>query len=213
MIKILPKIFLSVFFTLLFMVITQKSIYAATLTLSPATKNVSLNEIFSVNVMLNTGGSDSDGVDAILTFDNSRLQFVSATLGSLFDDKQPITTPTGNTITLRATTSTAGTNYNGTGTFATINFKAISAGTAAIKFNFTSGGTTDSNVAYLGDDLLTSTNNGSYIIGSSSATSAGTVATPTPNNLPTTGVDSPTILVITLGLLLLSSPLIIKKII
>jgi len=202
--RILPKTFVGFCLSMLFLAITATNSFAASLSFSPSSKNLSINGALSLNVILNTAGSATDGVDAIITFDNSKLQYVSATLGSLFENPQAITAPTSNKITLRAT-SLEGGSYNGTGTFATLQFKAISTGTALVSFDFTSGVATDSNVASKGADLLTSTSNGTYTIGSASGSTTSTTS------LPETGSGAPTVILLLGGLLLLSSPLLVKK--
>ncbi len=59
------------------------SVYAAgaTIYVSPSSKSVNNNETFSLAVRANTGGSNADAVNLTLTYDASKLQFVSAAGG------------------------------------------------------------------------------------------------------------------------------------
>lgn len=211
--KFLPLI---IFFIMGLFIFPAKAWAAASLSFSPASQSVTLNNNFNISVILNTGGSDTDGADVIVNYDGNRLQIVSATLGDLYANKLVVDTSTNGKITLRATT-TADQSYNGTGTFATLSFKAIAEGTANVYFDFTSGSTTDSNVAYLGDDLLGSVSNGSYTIsqsttstttsspspGASATTSVGGGETTTDGAVPVSGSVEPTIILLAGGAILL----------
>lgn len=203
--KFSKKIFFS-FIIIIFVlfVFANQAWAAASLSFSPASKTVALNETFSVDVMLSTGGAETDGTDAIVMYDANKLQVTAASLGNLYANKLIADTSTLGKIVFRAT-STADQSYNGTGTFATITFKAYASGTQAaeVYFQFTSGSTTDSNVAYQGSDLLGSVSNASYTISSAAASpAAGGVATsPTPS-VPVSGSTTPTIFLLAGGLLL-----------
>ncbi len=199
-----------IFFLLLtgcYLLVPSPAWAAASLSFSPASKTVGLNETFSVNVILNTGGSETDATDAIINYDNYKLEVVSATLGSLYANKLSEDTSTAGKVIFRAT-STSDQSYNGTGTFATISFRTIAEGTANVYFQFTSGSTTDCNVAYQGSDLLGSVSNASYTVSSSSTTSSPAPASSTTTgtggttSAPVSGSTSPTIFLLGGGLLL-----------
>jgi len=175
---------------------------AASLSFDPASKTVAINETFDVNVVLNTGGAETNGVDAIIRYDGNKLEFVSATMGSLYESiltPNPTPSTPGNLVLGAATTQT----YNGTGIFATINFKAIAEGTANVYFDFTAGSTTDSNVAYQGEDLLGSISNASYTITATSAAPSPGVGGETPVSIPQSGTVENTIILLAGGLALL----------
>lgn len=201
MVKTLPRALFGLLIAFGLLAIVSSETLAASLSFSPSSKSLSLNDTLTLSVILNTAGSSTDEVDAVITFDKNKLQYVSATLGNLLDNPQTVTAPTSNKLTLSAS-STEGESYSGTGTFATLKFKAISTGTATISFDFTSGVATDSNVASNGADILTSTSNGTYTIGAASSS----------GELPETGTSAPTVIAISVGLILISSPLLIKKI-
>ncbi len=196
----IKRSWLPLFFCLLaflFFFLPTKVWAAATLSFSPATKTVLVNDTFNVDVILNTGGSETDGADVIVRYDGNKLSLISAVLGDLYANKLTSDTSVAGKITLRATSS-ENASFNGTGTFATLTFKAIAAGTANLYFDFTSGATTDSNVAYQGSDILGSTSNASYTI----TTSGNGGASPSPS-LPVSGTTTPTLLVVGSGLLML----------
>lgn len=180
---------------------------AASLSFDPASKTVALNETFSVNVVLNTGGAETNGVDAIIRYDGNKLEFVSAAMGSLYESiLTPNPTPsTPGSLTLGAATTQT---YNGTGTFAAITFKAIAEGTANVYFDFTADSTTDSNVAYQGEDLLGSISNASYTITPTGSSTNGNgtnggVGGDTPVSIPESGTVENTIILLAGGIALL----------
>ena len=60
--------------------------------------------------------------------------------------------------------ATGGTNFSGRGILATIHFKAVKMGVSNLKFDFKPGSTTDTNVAYQGQDQLIQVENAVYSI-------------------------------------------------
>jgi len=195
------KIFLLFLFLFFFLKSPVTALAAATLSFSPATKNVNLNESFNVDVVLTSGGAETDGADVIVQYDGNKLQVLSATLGDLYANKLTADTGTAGRITFRAT-SASDQRFNGTGVFATINFKAIAQGTANTFFDFTAGKTTDSNVASFGSDILGSTSGGSYTIGSSGVGGTSPAPSSAPS-VPVSGTAEPTIFLLFLGLTLI----------
>ena len=175
--------------------------FAATLSISPSSQSVNAGDAFSVTVNLDTQGASIDGVDlrylnynpAILQLQdgNSSVAGVQITPGNLM----PMTLANSVNTSLGKITfsqvAAAGSKYRGSGVLATLTFKALAAGTAALTFNYTSGNTTDSNVAAGGADVLSAVINGSYNV-NGAVSSVGTFTppvsqrtiTPTPANLP-----------------------------
>ena len=204
----LAKLLLFILFLGFFAFTAKKNaLAAASLSFDPTSKTVAINETFNVAVILNTGGAETNGVDAIIRYDGNKLEFVSATMGSLYESiltPNPTPSTPGNLTLGAATTQT----YNGTGTFATINFKAIAEGTANVYFEFTAGSTTDSNVAYQGEDLLGSISNASYTITATGSTTNGSttnggVGGETPVSIPESGTVENTIILLTGGVALI----------
>ncbi|MEQ1499820.1 MAG: dockerin type I domain-containing protein [Parcubacteria group bacterium] len=161
-------------FLVIFFASSVNIVNSATLVLSPSSTSVSVNSTFTVNILLDTTGQPTYGVDINrLRFNPAILQVVDAdvatagvqvTLGSLMSVATLNSADnTGGSIQL-SQLATPGNTFTGSGTFATITFRAISAGTSNVTFDFTSGNGTDTNVAGLGSDLLTSAPSASYTV-------------------------------------------------
>ncbi len=175
----IDKILISTFVLIFSLVLgfgykTLDAAITATLSLSPTSGTTGLNQNFSVNIMLDTAGNATDGVDvfsvhfnpAILQVvdDNGSLAGVQITPGSLM----PATTAnivdnTAGTIQF-SQASSGGSNFTGSGILATINFKGVSGGTSAVTMDANLGNTSDSNVAFQGTDLLASVTNASFTV-------------------------------------------------
>src|SRR3989344_4315552 len=147
---------------------------SATLSLSSASGSYSTGDIFSVNILLNTGGAAIQGVDvAYINYnpalleaqdDDSSTAGIQIMAGSLMPSTLTnVADNTAGKITFSQVTD-SGSSYTGSGTLATTRFKALSAGTANATFDFTAGSTIDTNIASAGEDILGSVTNGSYVI-------------------------------------------------
>src|SRR3989344_453387 len=154
----------------------------STLTLSPSSTSVSVNNTFTANIIIDTGSQNAYGADInSLRFNPNILQVVdsdSLTAG--------VQIAAGNLMSLTITNSvnntggsiqfsqlaTPGSTFSGSGTLATITFRAVSIGASNVTFDFTLGSGIDTNVAGLGGDLLTSVGSGSYTGGTASDTIA-----------------------------------------
>lgn len=152
----------------------------ATITLSPSSTSVSVNNTFTVSIVLDTGGQNIYGVDINrLNFDPNILQVVdtdeitpgvqivpgslmSLTVANLVDN-------IGGSIQFSQIT-TPKLVFSGSGTLATITFRTITPGNSNATFDFILNNTIDANVAGLNNDLLLSVNNGSYVSTSVSTT-------------------------------------------
>ena len=149
----------------------------ATLTLSPSATSVSVSNTFTANIILNTGGQGAYGVDINrLRFNPSILQVVDADAGTA--GVQITAGSLMSMVIINSVDNSAGsiqfsqvpwdqansrpTTYSGSGTLATITFRAISAGTSNVTLDFTLGSGIDTNVAGLGGDLLASVGSASY---------------------------------------------------
>lgn len=181
------KRFLLIVSLLIFSLASPVSALAATLSLSPTTGTHNKGCNFSVDIILDTGGVQTDGTDAILKYDNSKITATSITSGTIYADYpgNSIDDTTGKvTSSGLASISSA---FSGKGTLATVNFtvkEAAAAGATIISFDFDSNNktnTTDSNVVQRGSqtDILSSVTNGNYTIGTGAC---GTTA------LPNTGI-------------------------
>lgn len=156
---------------------------AATLTLSPATANLSIGDTLTVNVTLDTQGQSIDGVDIkYLRYNPYYLQLVDAdsatagtqiAAGTLMPNTLENNADTQNGKISFSQITNGGSHYTGSGVLATLTFKALVVGTAAVTIDATPGNTTDSNVASNGTDVLTSVTNGSYVIAYPTVTPGG----------------------------------------
>lgn len=171
----------------------------ATLSLEPATGAFNRGCSFSVNVNVDTGGSQTDGADAILIYDPSRLTANSITNGTIYPDYpgNNIDAQSGKISILSLASVTAG--FAGKGILATINFTvkdSAATGATQVKFDFdplNKAKTTDSNVVERSTvvDILNSVTDGNYTVGSGSCTGQSTV-TPTKRPVPVGGPNDST---------------------
>jgi hypothetical protein len=148
---------------------------AATMSVSPASQSVKVGDTFTVSIKLDTQGQSIDGVDIrYLSFNPGLLQVEdtnAATAGTQITAESLMALTVLNNVDNQtgkisfSQVATGGTKYKGSGILATIKFKAIAAGTAALTFDHAPGKTTDTNVAASGSDILSGVANGSFTIG------------------------------------------------
>lgn len=201
---------------MIFLLFTQVSFaYAsASLSFSPASESVTVGDSFEIDVILDTGGLSTDGVDLLISYDQLKLEAKNASLGDLYDNKINEDVSQPGKIVLQ-TISDLGSSFVGTGTLATITFRPIAGGLAQVSFDMVGDSTTDSNVNSNDEDILSSVSNGTYTIlpmgigGDSDATASGTptptstgTLTPTPT-VPATAWFEPTIMGLGFGGLLI----------
>lgn len=179
----MKKLLIITCYLLLVTFVTPALAWAATLSLSPATGAFNKGCQFDVKIELDTGGQDTDGTDAIILYDTSRLTATAPTSGTIYPDYPGtnVDDQAGKiTISGLASVTTA---FKDVGTLATLHFsvKASAAtGATLVRFDFEPGGkTTDSNVVQRGtvQDILSSVTNGNYTIG----TGACAQASPSPS--------------------------------
>lgn len=148
---------------------TSTTSFAFTLSLDPPRKSVKVGETFSVTIMVDAGGKKLSGVDAVLFYDANKVVPEGKIIpGTLFPSYplQKISTSAGKISITGTMTSNSQQPFTGKGIFATLNFKAMSAGEALFAFDFMRGSTIDSNFVEFssGKDLLESVSNGRYTI-------------------------------------------------
>jgi cohesin domain-containing protein len=107
---------------------------AATLFVSPATRQVSIGQTFSITVRVNTHGVAVNAIEGTLTFNPAVLQVVSLSkTGSIFDVhvQEPKFSNTAGTVQWAGVILNPG--FNGeSGNLLTVNFKEIALGTGQI---------------------------------------------------------------------------------
>lgn len=97
----------------------------ATMSLTPATANVQLGANFTASLYVNPGGANSDGVQATITYDPTKLQFVSVdATGSAYSVSLQQSTTT-NTITIIRGLNVGDTPVTANALVANLNFKAL----------------------------------------------------------------------------------------
>ena len=146
---------------------------AATLTLSPASGSYHVGDTITASIVLDAQGASVDGVDIYYLNYNPALLSVQDSNGSVSGVQivpgTLMPTTTANIVDagmgkIAFAQAVSGGGYTGSGTLATVYFTALAAGTASVTFDFTSGNTTDCNVASGGTDVLASVTNGAYTI-------------------------------------------------
>ena len=216
-----------IFALFLFLKSLTTPVYAASaaLQLSPATGTYSIGQNFDVAVLLNTGGGRTSTTDMVITYPTSKVILADIKEGSIYDQYvgKSINNATG-VASINGLASSTTTLFTGSGTFVTLNFKAIDSGTAEVKFSFTPGKRTDTNVVDFDaqDDILASVTNAVYTVsGTSSETTTDTASTGTntttannqtstsrnaarTNNMPVTASSSSTILLIAVSLIFIA---------
>lgn len=165
----------------------------ATLSLSPSSGTFNKGCPLSLQINLATGGTQTDGTDAILAYDSTRFSATSISSGSIYPDYPGNSIDDANgKITVSGLASVTS-PFSGQGTLATVNFKVTDtapSGATQIKFDFdpqNKSETRDSNVVERGtvSDVLNSVVNGNYTIGTGTCVAAGAPAA------PGTGVATP----------------------
>lgn len=121
-----------------------KSAQAATMQFEPVTGSYTTNTVFQVKVNVNTSGVDTTSADAVVKYDSTLLGVDTVSYGSFYPTV--LHSVQSNKLYISGMVSNPGSVINGTGTLATINFRALAPGSATISFDCTSGKTDDSNV-------------------------------------------------------------------
>lgn len=177
-----------------FIVVFPAGVFAqtATLSLDPSTGTFNRGCSFSLDVNLDTGGSQTDGTDAILLYDPTRFNVTSITKGTIYPDYPGNSTDTQNgKITISGLASVS-TPFSGKGTLATLNLTVQSnspTGSTQIRFEFdpnNKANTRDSNVVERGTlvDVLNSVVDGNYTVGTGACGGGQVVPTPRPGGGP-----------------------------
>lgn len=176
---------------------------AATLSLSPSSGTFNRSCEFTLSIELDTAGSQTDGTDAIIKYDPTRVTALRIVDGTIYSDYpgSNIDTQSGK-ITISGLASVQQ-GFSGKGSLATVGFRVSDTaptGISQVTFDFDPNDkskTTDSNVVERGTvvDVLSSVVNGNYTIGTGSCVSQspGAVSGPGIGGSPggATGVSTP----------------------
>ncbi len=166
-------------------------VHAATLSFDPLSNPYNKGCSFPVRIMLDTGGVETDGTDALINYDANVLSVNSSSItnGTIYNDYPGNDTSTPGKIAitgLAAIDQPYKSTSTSQGVFATINFSVRSDTTAQstqVTFDFDRANTTkttDSNVIKRDpqDDVLTQVNDATYTITTGSCGSQPTTTTP-----------------------------------
>jgi hypothetical protein len=160
---------------------------AATLEFSPTSGNHTTNTSFDVEVKVDTGSEETTSTDAVIIFDNELISVDTVEYGSFYSTV--LHSEQNNKLYISGMVDSPTDVVTGTGVLATVTFKTLTAGTAELSFDCTSGKTDDSNISKNDLDstdiiVCTSLTKASYTITGDSVITTPTAA---PTSLPQTG--------------------------
>lgn len=178
------------FFVMMFPVaFSPSSAYAAgaALSLIPATGTFNKGCSFSLEIKVDTGGTDTGGTDVILFYDPTRFTAAQIRNGTIYPEYPISNIDTQSSKIAVSGISSPMTPFTGAGTLATIDFtvtETAPAGATQVKFDFDPSNkskTTDSNVVEktTAADILSQVTNANLTVGSGNCGTKPTVA-PTP---------------------------------
>ncbi|QQG44202.1 MAG: hypothetical protein HYW86_05080 [Candidatus Roizmanbacteria bacterium] len=164
-----------------FFVVPQlKNVFAAALKFDPAAVTTTAGQTFEVAVKIDALSTDQYlGVDAVITYDQTVLEPQGVTNGTIFTT---VTNPTmtGGTVYVVGLVDDVATSKSGSGTLATVVFKALKNGTANL--SFTCGPATGSHITkndLNGTDLILCASNGTSAVTVGAGNTSNPTATPT----------------------------------
>lgn len=172
----------SVLLTMKSQELRKKASPATTLTLTPTTLNKAVGEEFTLEVRMDTADNQIVAVDLKLSFDPEKLEAEWIHNGTMFPNILSSGTVGTGTIAMALGATNTTTPITGTGTVATIKFKALAATTSPVAVRFTA----DTFVGALnegGTNALTSTIPATITIG---GTATGTVIPTQASSITTT---------------------------
>jgi chitodextrinase len=172
---------------------------SATFSISPSSQSVNINSTFTANIILNTGGQAIYGVDVnSVRFNPSVLQVVDSDTNTAGIQIAPgalmsqvfVNTADNTSGTIQfSQVATPGTTYLGSGTLASITFRAVGSGSSNVSIDFSPGSGTDSNIAGANGDILTSVSGATYSAVSLDGIAPTAPGTPTLNPFSSTRID------------------------
>jgi chitodextrinase len=157
------KIIIAVIFILVFaivggyIILISRAAGTATLALSPASQSISLGSPLTVTIQENSGTDTVNAIEADLTYDQTRLQFVSIVPTSPFNTIVVQRSGGNGVVNFSAATSPA---VSGLQNGATVTFNTIGTGTTLINFASTSAIVRSTDTT----NILSTTTGGSYTI-------------------------------------------------
>ncbi len=191
-------------------IFSPKPTFAQTLSFDPTQQGVVVGQQFTVKININTGGQQTSGADALITYDPNILSVVSASNGGFYTNfaNNPLSS-VNNKYLISGFETDSTSLKSGTGTLATVTFSGKANGTSVVSFDCTTGSKSDSNIiaANTANDIIncSSLAQASFTVGPANATpvTSGTSGNnPTPAVLPRSGSVEVTIAAVGVGLVL-----------
>ena len=190
---------------LLFLTVSASSAQAASLKFDKTTVNVNTGETFGIDVVVDAGTDSIHTTDAYILYDSSVLEASGVTDGTFFPSV--FNDITSQRVYIGGLVDDPATSKTGSGTIATINFKALESGTVTLSYVCGESGETSQVIKndINATDIITCSSNGSAevtVSGSAVPTSTPS-ALPTPSVLPQTGILDNLVKVAVPGIMLL----------
>ncbi len=180
-------VFLVIFFAVIGSV---QAVEAATLKFDEATFSVASGDTFYVQVIVDAGSEQITSTDIYVLYDATILEAQSVSGGTFF----PTVTKniTSGKVYIAGLVDDPATSKTGSGTVATITFKALKNGSATLTFSCDTSTYNTSKIIkndVNATNIITCAQNGSsaVTVGGGSSSGGGTTA-PTPSSLPQTGI-------------------------
>ncbi|KKR33166.1 MAG: hypothetical protein UT63_C0022G0009 [Candidatus Gottesmanbacteria bacterium GW2011_GWC2_39_8] len=190
--------------------ILHSQVYAQTLSFDPSTKTVNAGDTLTISVNVDTGSKNTTGADALVSFDNSILEYSDVTAGTFYATGYKSLISPGKLLLGMSQTDVTSPK-TGTGLLGSIIFRAKSAGTASLSF-VCSTGKADSNIISSTDssDVIDCSKivAASYTVGTGTDNSYISSSTPRPeatnppSALPKTGTFEVTLVLVGIGVVL-----------
>ena len=148
---------------------------SATMALTPNSGTHKVSDIFDVKIMLNTNDNEVVGAQTYLEYDPAQLEVqdqnadmagVQILGGTIFGNQMTNKVENGK-ITFSAGIPMGSPKYAGTGSLAVIKFKALTASTSNVTFNFMPGSTADTTLVGMDSEnqnILTNVADASFVI-------------------------------------------------
>jgi len=199
-----------IFLAILF--VSPKTINAQSLNFDPKTSAPKVGETVTVKVVIDAGTRQIAGSDAYVIYDSSMLSVQSITGGDYF----PISnnTPSKDKLYIYGIISNAAEYKTGSGTLATIVFKAEKTGTTKVTFvcDLTAKETSKINTKEVNSqNIIDCSKTGDHTVTVSSGTLSPTAAaTSAPTSMPQAGFSSSTITYSAIGAVMLVVALVSK---
>ncbi len=171
-------------FFVFFLPFFTKGILAATINFDKTNISVDAEQSFSLQVNIDAGSDEIRSTDIYLNYDSNYIQAESVTEGNYFPTVTSDTSTPGQ-VYIAAMVDDPAVTKTGSGTVATINFKAVKDGTTNITLNCSSSKIIKADIN--ATNILTCTQAVSLQV-TIGGGGGGEVLTPTPSVLPKTGI-------------------------